>query len=706
MKHFEKPSLIFKRYAILKNIGFGSFGAVFEGKNIQTGEKVAIKIEERKGSKTLLEHEACILYYLKNPYLPEIKTFGKTQKYNILIQTLLGKSLYEIFNKCNKKFSIKDICNIGLQILDRLEYIHSKNYIHRDIKPHNFLMGNEYKDRIYMIDFGLSKKYRSARGNHVKFSVLKMITGTLRFCSLNAMRGIEQSRRDDLESFCYMIIYFFRGFLPWEGYKIGSIKDKFHAIANTKKNITVETLCENLPEEIKQLFRYVKGLEFTEDPKYNYMKNLFHSILKKNGLSNDNNFSWIKRSKNKINFINQNINKNSFFNKMSLQKRLYERTKDSSNKKNSEKKYKTINNDDNINILYLNKENISKEENHICHLYKINNLKKKQSKINYQPITPCNRKIRIVKTQSNLKNIDSSNKTDNKKMIIYHGRNIPNSCIRTNQNFTFLNIAKKSKNNINKDKKEKIINDLILEKKQKEKNSIVVDKNSNINIRKYINDSKKLSNNKIKNLKNFLNEQKQKHNNINENIIKNNNKSGIIKSNINNIIYIKNNEAKPNINQNFTIKKNNAKNGQYISRLNTEQSIHNTQYNLQNSEKTKNNTIDIYKVNFPNKNKIYTMNSHECLTRNKLYKNLRIKTSNQSKEKDNIYNLKNIISNRSNKNNYSLRLSLNNNFTYKSIFNNNEIIKKLEISSINRNNLYRPIYSTTESYIHKYNNKN
>ena len=203
-----------------------------------------------------------------------------------------------------------------------------------------------------------------------------------------------------------------------------------------------------------------------------------------------------------------------------------------------------------------------------------------------------------------------------------------------------------------------------------------------------------------------MNEQKQKHNNINENIIKNNNKSGIIKSNINNIIYIKNNEAKTNINQNFTIKKNNAKNGQYISRLNTEQSIHNTQYNLQNSEKTKNNTIDIYKVNFPNKNKIYTMNSHECLTRNKLYKNLRIKTSNQSREKDNIYNLKNIINNRSNKNNYSLRLSLNNNFTYKSIFNNNEIIKKLEISSINRNNLYRPIYSTTESYIHKYNNKN
>ena len=194
---------------------------------------------------------------------------------------------------------------------------------------------------------------------------------------------------------------------------------------------------------------------------------------------------------------------------------------------------------------------------------------------------------------------------------------------------------------------------------------------------------------------------KQKHNNINENIIKNNNKSGIIKSNINNIIYIKNNEAKPNINQNFTIKKNNAKNGQYISRLNTEQSIHNTQYNLQNSEKTKNNTIDIYKVNFPNKNIIYTMNFHECLTRNKLYKNLRIKTSNQSKEKNNIYNLKNIISNRSNKNNYSLRLSLNNNFTYKSIFN-----KKLEISSINRNNLYRPIYSTIEPYIHKYNNKN
>ena len=112
MKHFEKPSLIFKRYLVLKNIGFGSFGAVFEGKNIQTGEKVAIKIEERIGLKTFLEHEACILYYLKNPYIPEIKTFGKTQKYNILIQTLLGKSLYEIFNIYIQRIISIEILNL------------------------------------------------------------------------------------------------------------------------------------------------------------------------------------------------------------------------------------------------------------------------------------------------------------------------------------------------------------------------------------------------------------------------------------------------------------------------------------------------------------------------------------------------------------------------------------------------------------------
>ena len=132
-KNSNNQILIFKKYRLLQNIGGGAFGTVFLGNNIISNEKVAIKVEERNKPRTTLEREAYILYYLKGPGLPEIKSFGKTKRYNILIQTLLGRSLYDIFNDCNKQFTIKDICMVAIQVLERLEYIHSKNYIHRDI---------------------------------------------------------------------------------------------------------------------------------------------------------------------------------------------------------------------------------------------------------------------------------------------------------------------------------------------------------------------------------------------------------------------------------------------------------------------------------------------------------------------------------------------------------------------------------------------
>ena len=327
---YENPKiLIFRRFCLLENIGGGSFGTVFMGANVKTQKKVAIKIEERKGEKTSLEKEAYILYYLRGPGLPEVITFGRTKKYNILVQTLLGKSLYDRFNDLNKKFTIKDNCMIGIQILERLEYIHSKNFIHRDVKPHNFLSGLKDESLIYIIDFGLAKKYRSQRGNHVRFSVSKNITGTPRFCSANAMRGGEQSRRDDLESFCYVIIYFFKGCLPWQGLKVASRYERFELIAKMKKTTKVEKLCEGLPEEIIILCKYIKKLSFVDNPNYEYMKELLFDILKKLNLGNDNYFSWLQNK----NIINIPVQKNR---KQSPRKRLLEQIKISLERKQNE----------------------------------------------------------------------------------------------------------------------------------------------------------------------------------------------------------------------------------------------------------------------------------------------------------------------------------------------------------------------------------
>ena len=354
----ESPTqvLLFKKYTLLKNIGGGAFGTVFLGLNVLTRENVAIKIEERNNPKSALEKEAYILYLLKGPGLPDVISFGRTKRYNILIERLLGRSLYQLYNDMNKKFTLKDICMIAIQILERLEYIHSKNYIHRDIKPHNFLVSPKNEGLIYIIDFGLSKKYKSERGKHVKFSFTKHITGTPRFCSYNAMRGVEQSRRDDLESLSYLILYFFLGALPWQGLKITSQKQRFKEIAKMKKNMNLKNICKDCPNEILLFCIYTRRIGFTENPNYNYMKNLFKSILDKNGFINDQKFSWIEHQIDPLESI-----KNLHIHKNSPHKRLIKKLRSSLERKNKAKsKEKDNNNDYTLNTIYIdNKKNIS-----------------------------------------------------------------------------------------------------------------------------------------------------------------------------------------------------------------------------------------------------------------------------------------------------------------------------------------------------------
>ncbi len=207
---------------------------------------------------------------------------------------LLGQSLENLFQAQNKTFSIKTACMLGIQMVDRIEYIHSRKIIHRDIKPDNFVIGRGLKSHIvYVLDFGLSKKFWSSSHKcHIPFCRGKKLTGTARYASINALSGCEQSRRDDLESIGYIIMYFIRGSLPWQGLKINKKEDRYKKICEKKKETSAKDLCSGFPSEFESFVSYTRGLQFTEVPNYNYLRNLLKSIIKKSGSSIDFYYDW------------------------------------------------------------------------------------------------------------------------------------------------------------------------------------------------------------------------------------------------------------------------------------------------------------------------------------------------------------------------------------------------------------------------------
>ena len=213
---------------------------------------------------------------------------------------LLGKSLEDIFQTQQKKFTIKTVCMIGIQMLDRLEFIHSKNIIHRDIKPDNFVLGLDNKSHIiYILDFGLSKKFRSSRTHqHIKFSVNKKLTGTARYASINALRGCEQSRRDDLEAIGYVLMYFLRGSLPWQGLHVNKGEDRYKKILVKKKGTSAEELCKTFPNEFAEYINYTRNLEFEADPDYKFLRGLLTTVLEKQKCEFDFFYDWLTEKPN------------------------------------------------------------------------------------------------------------------------------------------------------------------------------------------------------------------------------------------------------------------------------------------------------------------------------------------------------------------------------------------------------------------------
>ena len=242
----------------------------------------------------------CFRFYKilgNQPGLPKVFHYGPCGKYNALVMELLGPNLEELFQACNYKFSIKTILLLALQLLSRVEFIHSNGIVYRDIKPENCVVGRTTKaNMVHMVDFGLAKEFLDPEtGKHIHYNDNKSLTGTVRYMSINSHQGKEQSRRDDLEALGHVFFYFLTGGkLPWQGVKCDDIRKRYQIIGQIKEDTRISELGNRFPWEFSLYLRYCRALKFSQQPDYIYLKNLFRGCLTRMGEVEDDIFDWMK----------------------------------------------------------------------------------------------------------------------------------------------------------------------------------------------------------------------------------------------------------------------------------------------------------------------------------------------------------------------------------------------------------------------------
>lgn len=289
------PGSLLGGYVLNEKIGQGSFGVVFEGHKMDSMKKVAIKIETYTDSSqkvSQLDNEySTYIDLCGNPLFPKIEYFGQRGAYKFLVMEYLGMSLEDMLAIRNRKLCAKSIFMLGKRMIDMIEALHSIGKVHRDLKPDNFLIGRDPR-KIYLIDLGMAKGYL-VNGKHIPMTTGKRLTGTPRYASVNAHKGCELGRKDDLESIGYILVYLAKGKLPWQGLK-ESRREKCRKIAEIKKNIKIEELVQDLPgaEMLTLYFNYVKELGFEEKPNYAYLRQLMDIALERNNLIDDGVFEW------------------------------------------------------------------------------------------------------------------------------------------------------------------------------------------------------------------------------------------------------------------------------------------------------------------------------------------------------------------------------------------------------------------------------
>lgn len=275
--------LIDNRFRLKHKIGEGSFGDVYSGTDVRNRRKVAIKIA-KEGKESSLEKEAQIYKHLQSRCqgeldfygFPNFYWFGKENGYYYLVIERQGVSYHKLFE--DGQLSLEDVNQLAIEGLYILETLHGHGLIHQDLKPDNFLhrhSDNSKHKRAVLIDYGLTKHYLDGHNQHLPMTHHHRMIGTARYVSCNTHLGLSQSRRDDLESFGYLLVYLAKGKLPWNGLKEPNKLKRYEKIGQLKIETSLKKICHGLPSIYEKYLSYCRNLAYSETPDYHYLRNLF-----------------------------------------------------------------------------------------------------------------------------------------------------------------------------------------------------------------------------------------------------------------------------------------------------------------------------------------------------------------------------------------------------------------------------------------------